>query len=433
MLKCTNCGVEVITPSEKCPRCFLSGTFVIVERIKNILPKQVTDRIQKRLPSGFSNFDPILGGGLVTGSINSFAAAAGIGKSTFNTQIAAYQRKKGFKVYYFNGEETPELVNARSLRLGISEFMPEMFYRKEISELGRIVRRCPPDVLIVDSIQSLLGSQTKRLSNDALLSAMLQLRNLTEVYNIVTCLTVQINKDLTYSGPQAISHYSAVFFEAKRGNNDEVIFTTTKNRFGSINLRAVFRMTGTGLVELDERETGYILRHQTTPPVGLAAYMTKTKYGPTVDEITVAKNVNESLMIDGCSKIHSSFLLIVIQIFFPDFQPDYIVTANLGEKLSKNADLAIVMALLSIFYNKPIQKDTIFIASVDAFGNLLPVPDMGMMVQRAKVQGYSRVIGAVPIGSQQATWETAKSIKDVWDLLDPNGSVADTEGQKNED
>jgi hypothetical protein len=176
-------------------------------------------------------------------------------------------------------------------------------------------------------------------------------------------------------------------------------------------------MTEKGLVEKDEQETGYILRHKMPSIVGLAGYVVETPLGMTVDEITVTSNEKDKFLIVGGSQAHAAFLSSVIQSNFADFIPAFIVRSSLSEKMIKGADLAIAMAVLSKFYNKPIPRDAAFVASLDAFGRLLPIPGMSNMVQRAKDQGYSRIYGAKPIGSQIATWETADSLKMVWESL----------------
>lgn len=418
MLKCTKCGAELSSPSIKCPRCFATGTLVTVEPKQKMLRETVTEKVQKRIPSGFGNIDKILGGGMVTGGVHFLVALPGTCKTTLLFQVAAYLRKNGFTVFFFTGEETPELVKARALRMGITEYQPEIFYRKEIRELEEIVRRALPDVLIIDSLQSILGTQTVRLTNEAQTSLILRIRKLTDIHFCVTWVIGQVTKEGKFAGPEALAHYSDVCFEAKRGLNDEVIISTpTKNRYGSTNLRAVFRMTGAGLIEKDEKETSYILRHLATPTAGLAAFMATTPHGLTVDEITAVENGKDTLLLVGGSKAQSSYLKTVIQNYFAEFEPGFIIRANLTEKFPKSADLAIVMALLSKYYDKPLPLDTAFIASIDATGRLLPVDEMGMMVERAKGQGYSRVFGAMPIGSQTATWETANTIKDVWNLM----------------
>ena len=421
MFRCFKCGVEVFSPSYKCPQCFLTGTLVPFALSQKVLPEPiVSETVQTRVFTGFDNMDRLLGGGgIVMGGIHYFTAPPGTGKSTLLSQVAAYLRKKGYTVYFFTGEETPELVMARALRLGIAEFQPEIFYRKEIGELAKTVRGTPPDILIVDSLQSILGTETNRLNYEAQTSIMLQLRKLTDSYKCATWVIGQVNKDDSFNGPQSLAHYSDVVIEAKRGLNDEVILTTpTKNRYGPTNRRAVFRMTEKGLEEKDEKETSYILRHQSNhTTAGLAAFIATTPLGLTVDEVTVVSNGKKTLQLIGGSNDSASFIETIIKIHFAEFEPCFIVRANLSEKLPKSSDLAIVMAVLSKFYDKPLPLGTAFIATIDAIGRLITVPNMGLMVQRAKDQGYSRVFGAMPIGSQVATWETANTIKDVWGML----------------
>ena len=384
----------------------------------NMLQKPVLDNKQKKTTTGFNNIDNQLFGGMTSGSLAIVTALPGTCKSTLYTHVGATSVQKGLKAYYFSGEETLEMINARFLRLGISEFKPYIYLNKDIREIGQIVRSEPPDILFIDSLQSSIGSQSHRLSNDDQISSIIQIRKLTDTYRLITWVSIHVRKDKIFAGPQALIHYCDVFFEAKRGINDEVILTTpTKNRFGSTNNRSIFRMTEKGLIEKDEQETGYILRHQKPSMIGLAVYVVSTFYGLTTDEITVTNNEKEVLLLVGGSQVQAAFLSSVIQKCFNGFQPAYIIRSSLSEKILKAADLAIVMAVLSKFYEKPLPRDTAFIASIDAFGKLLPIPEMSLMVQRAKDQGYSRVFGAVPIGSQVAAWETANTIVDVWRQL----------------
>ncbi|MCL2193580.1 MAG: DNA repair protein RadA [Treponema sp.] len=362
--------------------------------------------------------DHVLGGGMTTGSIVLNVASAGTGKTTFASQIGAFQVMYGRRVYFFTGEETQELVKARAARLGILDSQPEMFFGKDMKALAETIRAAPPDMIIVDSIQTLLGKQMYRLTYEAQAGIMIQLRKLADAYNLVSWLIGHVRKDQKFAGPETLAHLADVVVEARKGLNDEVIFTTpTKNRFGSTGNRAVFRMTEKGLVEQTEEETGYILRHAMPSTVGLAAYVANSHLGMTVDEITVTNNEKDNLLFAGGSQSQAAFLSSVILACFGGFQPSHIVRTSLAEKVSKDADLAVVMAVLSKFYDKPLPRDVAFAASLDAFGRLLPLPDMAAMAKRAKDQGYLRVFGAVPIGSQTATWEVADNIREVWQKL----------------
>ena len=382
------------------------------------LPEPVAKKKMEKISTGSIGKDRLLGGGMARGCVHFKIADSGTGKTTDAFQMGAFQQKHGHKVFFFTGEEPLEQINERVERLGITEFQPKVFYDKTLLEIKEIVRNNPPDVMIVDSLQTLTSPHMRLSSKDAQTSAMLQLKNLSEAYNIATWVIGHTNKNLKFASSQALKHFCTVLIEAHRGINGEVILSTPeKNRLGPTGQRAVFRMTEKGLVEKDELETGYILRHATPSVIGVAAFIVKVRHELTADEITVTTHEKDALLLVGGSNNHAMFLSTVIQTHFHGFQPNFVARANLSERLTKNSDLAVIVAMLSFFHRKPIPRDTAFIASVDGSGRLLPTPDMDAMVQRAKEQGYSRVFGAVPIGSQAATWETADTVKEVWQML----------------
>jgi len=353
MITCKKCGAKWPPPRFQCFRCFAMATLADVSHTERALPAPVRNMETRKFSMGFNNMDHMLGGGVTPSSIVFHFAPAGTTKSTFANQMGANQVMSGKKVYFFTGEETPELVNARMVRLGILDFQPEMFYGKDIRALVEIVRAAPPDVLIVDSIQALLGTQIHRLTYETQAGIMIQLRKLTDAYNLVSWIIGHVRKDQKFSGPEALAHLADVVVEARKGLNDEVIFTTpAKNRIGSINNRAVFRMTKKGLVEQTEEETGYILRHAMPSTVGLAAYVANSHLGLTVDEITATNNEKDVLLFAGGSQNQAAFLSSVMQNCFDGFQPSHIVRASLSDKIPKAADLAVVMAVLSKFFGR---------------------------------------------------------------------------------
>jgi predicted ATP-dependent serine protease len=107
---------------------------------------------------------------------------------------------------------------------------------------------------------------------------------------------------------------------------------------------------------------------------------------------------------------------VIKQSFF-DFKPDYIARANTTEKLGRSSDLACIIAMLSIFYKKPLSVNTVFIATLDAAGKLLPLDNMRQRYKRALDQGYTQVFGPKAIGSQEALWTEAEHFTDVWKAL----------------
>jgi DNA repair protein RadA/Sms len=247
------------------------------------------------------------------------------------------------------------------------------------------------------------------------------IRKLSREYNCAFIVIGQVNHDKRQSGPMMLAHNFDVSLVMEKGINDELIVSTpNKNRLGPTGNRAVFRKTDCGFVAKSEIETGYILRHSEQLKVGIAAFVTETKHDYSVDELTVTVNTESKksgLALDGSSKSRADFLVSVSKRSFSDFDPYYIARANFTEKLGRSSELACVIAMLSLFYNKPLPIDTAFLASLDSAGKLLPLDNMRRRYKRAVDQGYTQVFGPKAIGSQEAMWIEAEHFTDVWKAL----------------
>jgi DNA repair protein RadA/Sms len=428
MLKCTNCGYQTPTYSRECPSCFSVQTLEPVKLLP--LPKQGRENFENRqgeldneiFSSGFAGLDSMLGGGLQTSSVILCSAPAGTAKTTIALQLASNLVKDRRNVLFFSGEETLQSLIKKAHRIGINEEMPELFFGKNICKISSIVRETSPFAVIIDSIQTTNGGNMNRPTLEQQSRISMTMRRMADDYGCVVWANCQVNKDLRYSGPQALAHNADVHLELCRGINDEIIASTpTKNRLGPTGNRAVFRMADNGLVEKTEDETGFLLRHQGDSACGTATFVTETRDGYSVDEITVTLDTASDkggITIEGCAKSRTEFLASVAQKDFKGFDPDCIARANLTEKPSRSIDLAAVMAVLSYYYKRPIPFTTVFLASFDAEGTLLPLPDMAQRAKRAYSQGYTRIFGPVAAGSQKAEWTEAATIRDVWEALD---------------
>jgi DNA repair protein RadA/Sms len=370
---------------------------------------------------GFAGLDSVLGGGLQTSSVILCSAPAGTAKTTMALQISSNMVKNGRNVLFFSGEETLQSLTRKAQRLGMDENMPELFFGKNIFKISSIVRETSPFAVIIDSIQTTNGGNMTRPTYEQQSRISMAMRRMADDYNCIFWANCQVNKDLRYSGPQALAHNVDIHLELRRGINDEIIASTpTKNRLGPTGNQAVFRMTENGLVEKAEDETGFLLRHQGDAACGIAAFVTETKDGFSVDEITATLDTvsgKGGITIAGCAKSRTEFLASVVQKDFKGFDPDCIARANLTEKPSRSIDLAAVIAVLSYYYKRPIPFTTVFLASFDAEGTLLPLSDMAQRTKRAYSQGYTCIFGPVAAGSQKAEWTEVATIRDVWEAL----------------
>jgi DNA repair protein RadA/Sms len=373
------------------------------------------------IPSGFSNLDSVYNGGLQAGSVTLCTAPAGTAKTTIALQIASHLVTGGRQVFYVSGEESPPLLNGKAYRFGISEKMPELFFGKTIFEVIVLASKKRPLAVFIDSIQTLNGGKLYQSTIKQQIHISMMMRRMADEFGCIVWANCQMNKNMRHSGPQALIHNSDVHLELRRGINDEIIAgTPDKNRLGPCGKRAVFRMTDNGLVEIPENETGFLLRYQRATACGTSAFVTETADGYSVDELTVTLDTisqKGGIIIEGVSKNHTDFLTSVIQKYFREFDPACIARANLTEKPSRSVDLAAIMAVLSYYHKRPIPFDTVFLASIDAEGILIPLPDMAQRAGRAYSQGYRQIFGPKAIGSQRADWTEAATISDVWQAL----------------
>jgi DNA repair protein RadA/Sms len=421
MFVCKNCGEKMEVYSRHCPMCRGDKT---LEKQLALPESQSASQLEQDNPKfscGSLALDKLMGGGFEATKTYFWAAEPGIGKTTEALQCCANMVKQGLVVIYFTGEETKKGLLKKAGNFGILENLPEIIEVDSITEVAAIVREKRPTFFVLDSIQTMTGGNTDRPTYAMQTHISLQLLKLARNYNCGVVAIGQVNQDKRASGPMALGHNFDVVTILQKGVNEEVIFSTPeKNRLGPTDNRAVFRMTASGLVEKSEVECGYTLRHDDEAAIGIASFITDSLTGFSSDEITTTFDslvAKPRLTLDGGTTSQAKVIVSVILRFFDDFEPRYVVRANRTEKLTRNSDLACVVALLSDFYRKPIPHNVAFVATFDAFGKLLMLPNITARVKRAKEQGYSRVFGPRGLPGQPASWEETSDIRDVWTKL----------------
>jgi predicted ATP-dependent serine protease len=217
-------------------------------------------------------------------------------------------------IAFFTGEQTREALFGMEQRLDISDNIPGIYVGKNIQEIAAIIREKRPEIVIIDSIQTIGDGSNFPAYND-LKYISFMIRKLSRDYGCAFFVIGQVNHDNRQAGPTMLAHNFDVSIIMERGINDEVIVSTpTKNRVAPTGNRAVFRMTNNGLVAKSEMETGYILRYTEQSQIGMAAFMTKTNRDYSVDEITVTvgtESKKSGFTLDGSTKGHADFLVSI--------------------------------------------------------------------------------------------------------------------------
>ena len=264
---CQNCGYETPRPLGKCPDCGSWSSFIEeVEQTtgKNqeivILDTETAHSINDielneeiRFTTGYEEFDRILGGGLVQGSLVLLAGDPGIGKSTLVLQTSQNVCKQGKKLLYVCAEESSSQIKLRAKRLGVQSDNLFVYPKTDIESIKHQAEQISPDILIIDSIQAVY---TQTITSGA--GSVSQIRECTNLLlefgksrNITVIIVGHVTKEGNIAGPKVLEHMvdTVIYFEGDRYKSYRLL-RAIKNRFGSTNEVGVFLMTDSGLVEV---------------------------------------------------------------------------------------------------------------------------------------------------------------------------------------
>ncbi|GBU11135.1 DNA repair protein [Erysipelotrichaceae bacterium] len=265
---CTDCGTEAVVWMGRCPGCQNYGTMVegLDKKVKKntnrqIAPmrseiqvlKDIPKHEENRMHTSMGEFNLVVGGGLVRGSLTLLGGEPGIGKSTLLLQVAAEFAQSGKKVLYVSGEESPYQVKLRAERLQVSTADLLFFAETDVDVIVDEVKRMQPDFLIIDSIQTvyLEAIQSAPGSVTQIRECTAQFMRLAKQLNVTIFLVGHVTKDGAIAGPKILEHMvdTVLYFEGEQQNSFRIL-RTVKNRFGSTNEIGVFDMRAEGLVEV---------------------------------------------------------------------------------------------------------------------------------------------------------------------------------------
>ena len=413
---CSECGYKAIKWLGKCPECQSWNTFLeekVVEKKttsktvaltnKVVLPRPLKE-VQKaeglRIDTTIGEFNRVLGGGLVPGSLILLSGDPGIGKSTLTMQIMANIAKNG-SVLYISGEESAGQIQNRAERLGVEKADITLFTENDVSLLHETVLELKPSLIVLDSIQTTFDSNLSSVQG-----SVSQLRAVTTYamswaknYGYSTILIGHVTKDGQVAGPRVLEHMvdTVLFFEGDNKYQYRIL-RALKNRFGSTNEIGLFDMTAKGLKEvLNPSETFLKERPDDTPGSSVVAVLEGTR--PILVEVQalVASSVygQPRRMTTGTDYNRVAMLLAVLEKRNHLPMGDKDVYVNIVGGLSVDepaADLAIAMAMASAFLEKTIRSDTILIGEIGLTGEIRQVQQLERRLKEAYKLGYTRAI-----------------------------------------
>ncbi len=410
---CTECGSEATKWYGRCPQC---GAWNTMEELVQRTPaagrngqapsataQKITD-IQPdkkcRIHTGLKELDRVLGGGVVRGGLMLIGGDPGIGKSTLLLQICAYLGEK-HRVLYVSGEESEGQIKLRADRLGVLNDNLYLLCENDLDAILQCVQDERPDILIIDSIQTMNWAQISSASG-----SVTQVRECTSAImhvckklEIPTFIVGHVNKDGAIAGPKVMEHIvdCVLYFEGDRHSSYRLL-RCVKNRYGSTNEIGVFEMGDTGLVEV-ENPSLLLLSGRPMNVSGSCVACTIEGTRPMLAEVQGLVSPtgfgNPRRMSTGFDYNRLSLILAVLEkragYFFSNL--DTYVNVVGGLYLDEPAvDLPVALALISGLKDTVVPSDVIAFGEIGLTGEVRAVSNADLRIAEAARMGFKRVV-----------------------------------------
>ncbi len=423
---CQECGYETAKWLGKCPSCGQWNTFVEeveskensaknqrgiskgkVERIQNI-----TSTKKERYSTGSREMDRVLGGGIIRSSLILVGGDPGIGKSTLLLQVADYVSSQKLKVLYVSGEESGEQIKIRADRLGVCDGELYVLSETNIDVIKELVEKEEPDLLILDSIQTIYSPDTVSapgsVSQVREVTAMVM--RMTKIRNMATFIVGHVTKSGAIAGPRVLEHMvdTVLYFEGERHFAYRIL-RSVKNRFGSTNEIGIFEMREKGLVEV-ENPSEVFLKGRPVDAYGTVVTAAMEGTRPVLIEIQALVTYSPAgfanRVTTGIDKNRAAMLIAVLEkkAGLAIQSSDTFINVTGGLQLREPAaDLAILCAIASSFKEVPVDFKTILIGEVGLTGEIRGVNSIEKRLIEAQKMGFERAVIA----------ESNDTIKDI--------------------
>ena len=434
---CQTCGAQAQKWLGRCPDCN-GWNSMVEEEIRPVSIPAVNTRYDlatrtataqlfsdvdlaetERLKSGFEEFDRVLGGGIVPGSMVLLGGEPGIGKSTLLLQAAGQIARVIGPVLYASGEESEHQVKARGERLGVGDAPLYLLAETCLERILEEVDRLTPSLLIVDSIQTVfsLKLQSAPGSIGQVREAATHLLFTAKGRNLPTFLVGHVTKDGGLAGPKALEHIvdTVLYFEGERHHAHRVV-RAVKNRFGAISELGLFEMTGQGLLPVPNPSRLFLSERATSVP-GSAVLCSIEGSRPILLEVQALVSSGNygsvRRMASGIDQGRLSLLLAVLEkrAGLSVAADDVFVNIAGGLTVSEPAaDLGVLAAVASSMRNRPIRPGTAMFGEVGLAGEVRGTPQAALRMKEAAQLGFTRCVIPASNDAASMTLEACEAI-----------------------
>jgi DNA repair protein RadA/Sms len=357
---------------------------------------------EMRTPTGLSELDRVLGGGLVAGSVVLLGGDPGIGKSTLLLQmLASLSQAAGLKVLYVSGEESAQQVALRARRLDLKADSLRLLTETHSERILELAGKETPRVMVIDSIQTvyteLLGSAPGSVGQVRESAAMLV--RYAKHTGTAVFLVGHVTKEGALAGPRVLEHMvdTVLYFEGD-GNSRFRIVRAIKNRFGAANELGVFAMTDRGLREVSSPSAIFLSQHD-FEVAGSVVMVTREGTRPLLVEVQALVDqsslANPRRVAVGLDPNRLSMLLAVLHRHggVASYGQDVFINVVGGVRINETgADLAVALAVLSSLRNRPLAPGLVVFGEIGLAGEIRPVQSGPERLREAAKHGFKRAI-----------------------------------------
>lgn len=412
---CTECGSESPKWSGRCAVCGAWNSMVEqpaerpvksgkTQRIANAVNASPITSLQEdeeiRFPTGMGELDRVLGGGAVKGSLVLVGGAPGIGKSTLMLQICQ-QLGRTCKVLYVSGEESARQLKLRAKRLSVDSGNLFVLSETRLGDVLECIRREEPDVLIVDSIQTLYNEELDAPAGGVgqVKDCTMALMQVAKGQGVTVFVIGHVNKEGSIAGPKVLEHMvdCVLYFEGDQHTSYRIL-RAAKNRFGATNEIGVFEMRDEGLAEV-ENPSEMLLSGRPEDAPGTCVTCVMEGVRPVLAELQAlvvsSAGGNPRRTSNGFDYNRAAMLLAVLEkrgglkVSACDAYLNIVGGLSLDEPA---ADLAAVIALASSYLDRPVPSDLVAIGEVGLTGELRSVNQLDQRVSEIQRLGFRRCV-----------------------------------------
>ena len=356
---------------------------------------------EHRLQTNITEFDRVLGGGLVAGTLVLIGGDPGIGKSTLMLQVLFGLAGLGHKVLYVSGEESVRQIRIRSKRLATVSSDMLVVSEVEVDAILAMIESTKPQVLVIDSIQTMFNADLSSApgSVSQVREATVRLMMLAKKTGIPTLLVGHVTKDGAIAGPKLLEHMvdTVLYFEGDR-NHIFRILRAVKNRFGSTNEIGVFEMKDKGLEEVANPSAVFLSERPADAPGSVVTASMEGTRPILVELQALASGTSFGTprrTILGLDQNRVALLAAVMEKKLGMHLMGYDIFMNVagGVKVSEPAvDLAVVSAIASSFLDKAMPENTVVLGEVGLTGEVRAIGQIDNRIAEIKKMGFTRCL-----------------------------------------